>query len=131
MVDKKTEIHVIETDDSLYSVEIDANGHTIIGDQPTKGFNSKNLGPAPGDLLAAALGECTAMTLRWLAIQNKWPLEKAEVHVVYEKTDKEDVFTKQVTIHGDELTKEQRQKLLQVANKCPVHKTLANGATIK
>lgn len=50
--------HIIETGDSLYGVQISVNGHKIIGDEP-ESYGSKNLGPAPYDLLLAALGECT------------------------------------------------------------------------
>lgn len=125
----KIEATITETKASLYSVKIDTNGHTIIGDEP-ENYGSKNLGPAPYDLLLAALGECIVMTIRWLAIKNKWPLDKVEVHVTHEKQDKKDVFTKKVTLLGQKLTEEQRRKLLDVADKCPVSRTLTSGVTI-
>ena len=126
----KIEATVKETSASLYSVEIDTNGHTIIGDEP-ESYASKNLGPAPYDLLLAALGECIVMTVRWAAIQNKWPLEKVEAHVTHEKQGKKDVFTKQVTLHGESLTGEQRERLYNIASKCPVYRTLTSEATFQ
>ena len=126
----KIEATVIETDASLYSVNIETNGHKLIGDEP-ESYDSKNLGPAPYDLLLAALGECIVMTMRWAAIKYQWPLEKAEVHVTHEKQGREDVFTKKVTLHGASLTDEQREKLHDIANKCPVHKTLTSGAIFR
>ena len=96
---------VIETDESLYSVAIKTNGHEITGDEP-ESYGSQNLGPAPYDLLLAALGECIVMTVRWAAIQNKWPLEKVEAQVTHEKQGS------------------------NIANKCPVYRTLTSEVTI-
>ncbi len=121
---------VEETKDSLYSVKILVNNHQLIGDEP-EDYGSKNLGPAPYDFLLAALGECATMTVRWLAIQKNWPLEKVEVHLTHEKKDKIDFFTKKIIIHGEKLTSEQRQKLQEVAVKCPVHKTLMSEVVIE
>ena len=126
----KIEATVTETNASLYSVEIDTNGHKIIGDEP-ESYGSKNLGPAPYDLLLAALGECIVMTVRWLALKNEWPLEKVETRVTHEKQGKDDVFTKHVTLHGESLTEEQRERLHDVANKCPVYRTLTSAATFR
>lgn len=126
----KIEASVTETEASLYSVEIDTNGHTIVGDEP-ESYGSKNLGPAPYDLLLAALGECIVMTVRWLAIKEKWPLEKVAARVTHEKQGREDVFTKHVTLYGESLTDEQREKLHDVANKCPVYRTLTSVATFR
>lgn len=122
--------HVEETGKSAYSVSISVSGHTIKGDEPVS-FGGGNLGPAPYDLLLAALGECTAMTVRWYAIQQKWPLEKVEVKLTHQKIDKVDTFEKQVIVHGDTLTDEQRKKLVDVAAKCPVQRTLQSDVVIR
>lgn len=129
MSDNKTEATIAETGESLYSVEINVSGHKIIGDEPVS-FGSKNLGPAPYDLLLASLGECTAMTIRWFANQQAWPLDHVQVSVTHEKQGKQDVFTKQIIIKGNGLSDEQRQKLHDVGAKCPVHKTLASDVII-
>jgi putative redox protein len=122
--------HVIETRESAYAVSITVSGHTLKGDEPIS-FGGRNLGPAPYDLLLAALGECTAMTVRWYAIQQKWPLEKVEVKLSHQKVDKVDTFEKQVIVHGDELTPEQRQKLIDIAAKCPVQRTLESDVVMR
>ncbi|MBP7709573.1 MAG: OsmC family protein [Rickettsiales bacterium] len=127
---KQISATVEETKESLYSVNISVNGHQLKGDEP-EDYGSKNIGPAPYDFLLAALGECTAMTLRWFALQQNWPLEKVEVFLTHEKRGKTDFFTKKITIHGDLLTSEQRQKLHEVSAKCPVHKTLTSEVVIE
>lgn len=121
---------VKETGESAYAVSIEVNGHMLKGDEPVS-FGGGNLGPAPYDLLLAALGECTAMTVRWYAIQQKWPLTKVEVRLSHQKVDKVDTFEKQVIVHGDQLTPEQRQKLIDVAAKCPVQRTLQSDVVIR
>jgi len=128
--DKTIRAHVMETGESAYAVAIDVSGHSLKGDEPVEAGGG-NLGPAPYDTLLAALGECTAMTLRWYAIQQKWPLEKAEVHLTHHKEGKQDIFTKAVTLHGNQLTQEQRAKLLEIAAKCPVQRTLEGTPIIK
>jgi putative redox protein len=122
--------HITETGESAYAVSIAVSAHTLKGDEPIS-FGGGNLGPAPYDLLLAALGECTAMTVRWYAIQQKWPLEKVEVKLSHQKIDKVDTFEKQVIVHGDALTDEQRQKLVNVAAKCPVQRTLESDVVIR
>lgn len=125
-----TTSHIEETSESAYAVSINVNGHTLKGDEPVS-LGGGNLGPAPYDLLLAALGECTAMTVRWYALQKKWPLEKVEVKLSHQKINKVDTFEKQVIVHGDSLTAEQRQKLVDVAAKCPVQRTLESEVVIR
>ncbi len=127
--EKKITGYVTETGESAYAVSIDVNGHTLKGDEPVS-FGGGNSGPAPYDLLLAALGECTAMTVRWYALQQKWPLEKVEVKLSHQKIDKVDTFEKQIIIHGEKLTAEQRSKLIDVAAKCPVQRTLQSDVVI-
>lgn len=119
-----------ETGESDYAVSIDVSGHNIKGDEPVNAGGA-NLGPAPYDLLTAALGECTAMTVRWYALQQKWPLDKVEVKLTHQKVDKVSVFEKQVIVYGEALSADQRQKLIEVAAKCPVQRTLEGKVEIK
>lgn len=121
---------VTETGESQYAVNINVSGHTLKGDEPVVSGGG-NLGPAPYDLLLAALGECTAMTVRWYAKQQNWPLEKVEVNLTYQKIDKVDVFEKEVIVHGDALIPDQRKKLIDVAAKCPVQRTLESDVVIR
>lgn len=123
------EAKIIETGESLYAVDIDVNGHHLKGDEP-ESYGSGNLGPAPYDFLLAALGECTAMTVRWYAIQQKWPLERVEVAMTHQKQGRQDHFTKEITIIGEELSDEQKLKLKDIAAKCPVQRTLLSTETV-
>ena len=121
---------VSETGESAYCVDINVSGFIIKGDEPVAAGGG-NLGPAPYDLLIAALGECTAMTVRWFALQQKWPLDKVEVKITHQKIDKVDVFEKEVVVYGNDLTPEQRQKLHDVAQKCPIQRTLQSEVVIR
>lgn len=127
--------YVRETGESAYSVSVEVSGHSFTGDEPEH-MGGGNLGPSPYDLLLAALGECTAMTVRWYALKMKWPLERVEVHLTHHKREvagtqqaegkagKIDVFTKEIYVYGDKLSEEQRQKLADVAAKCPVQRSM-------
>lgn len=126
----KITAHIVETGESDFAVSIDVSGHIIKGDEPIEAGGG-NLGPAPYDLLLAALGECTAMTVRWYALREKWPLDKVEVKLTFQKIDKVGVFEKHIMVHGDKLSDEQRQKLIEVAAKCPVQRTLEGKMEIR
>lgn len=123
MSSNKIQVNITETGESPYAVDIKVNGHFLKGDESLDAGGG-NLGPSPFELLTSALGECTAMTIRWYAIHQNWPLEKVSVNVIYYKEDKKDYFVKEIIIIGDKLTDDQRQKLIEVAAKCPVQRTL-------
>lgn len=132
---QKTVANISDAQGSPLAVAIDVSGHHIFGDEPVaKG--GKNLGPSPYDLLTAALGECTAITVRWYAIREGWPVEHVGVEVRHGKKVEAgselmiDEFYKTVTIIAPDLSEEQRQKLFEVAEKCPVHKTLTGTIRI-
>jgi putative redox protein len=133
--EETTTAHIIETGESAFAVSIDVSGHSLVGDEPlTKGGG--DLGPAPYDLLLAALGECTAMTVRWYARQQNWPLERVEVTLTHSKggvegkSAKTDHFTKTIRVTGKDLTEEQRDKLTAIASRCPVQRTLEGTPVI-
>jgi uncharacterized OsmC-like protein/pimeloyl-ACP methyl ester carboxylesterase len=118
--------------DSL-TTEVKAGNHSLLADEPAE-VGGSDLGPTPYDLLTASLGACTAMTLRLYADRKKWPLTNVLVHLRHEKihaVDSEqpereallDHIWREVELEGD-LTEEQRVRLLEIAEKCPVHKTL-------
>jgi putative redox protein len=125
-----------ESGESAFAVFIEVSGHHLVGDEDVAAGGA-NLGPAPYDLLLAALGECTAMTVRWYAKRMNWPLEKVEVRMAHNKREvvgagsKIDVFTKELVLHGPELSQEQRAKLLDVAGKCPVQRSLLATPVIR
>lgn len=135
MADGRNEAHVTETGESAFAVRIEVSGHVLTGDEPVD-VGGADLGPAPYDLLLAALGECTAMTVRLYARQKGWPLDHVSVSLTHRKGGVAgqpvwtDNFTKTVHLHGDALSDEQRARLIEVAGKCPVHRTLENAAVI-
>ena len=124
-----------------YRTTILASGHSLLADEPVA-VGGTELGPTPYDLLAAALGACTTMTLQMYARRKKWPLDEAivrlrhsKVHAVDEKNcedaeAKMDQLERSVELVGD-LSDEQRARLLEIANKCPVHRTLEAGVVVK
>lgn len=122
--------HIVENGRSTFCVDIDVSGHAITGDEPVEGGGA-DMGPAPYDLLLAALGECTVMTVRWYAKREGWPLEKAEARLTHVKDGKTDRFVKDITLHGPGLTPEQRAKLIEIAAKCPVQRTLEGTPAIE
>ena len=128
-------VRASETGASAFAVRIEAGPHRLTGDEPVA-MGGADLGPAPYQMLAAALAECTTMTVRWYARQHDWPVDHVATDVTHEKGPVEgrpgmvDIFRKAVAIEGAELTGDQRAKLLEIAAKCPVHRTLEGAATI-
>ena len=94
----------------------------------------------PYGFLAAGLGACTSMTIRMYARRKNWPLVHVAVDVSHDKMHAQDAtgagavridtFFRKIKLVGD-LTDEQRARLLEIADKCPVHRTLETGATVK
>lgn len=127
---------VARTERALYRTELLTSGeHALIADEP-KSMGGKNLGPNPYDLLLAALGACTTMTLRMYADRKELDLESVTVRLTHAKTSrtealesgeearvKVDEITRDIELVGD-LTEAQRARMLQIADRCPVHRTL-------
>ncbi|MCC3158010.1 OsmC family protein [Hymenobacter sp. 15J16-1T3B] len=107
------------------------SGHALLADEPLAD-GGQNMGPSPGELLAAALTACTCITVRMYANRKGWPLQRIDTQVSFEQAADHVVrhLTRRIELLG-ELTAEQRQRLLQVANACPVHKALTAGVTIE
>jgi len=123
-----------------FTTELKAGRHYFRADEPeTAGGN--DFGPSPYDLLSAGLAACTAMTLQLYAKRKGWPLEEVRVHVGHGKTHAEDckdcdsstaridTFRRQLELVG-ELDTKQQERLLEIANKCPVHRTLQNKSQV-
>ena len=125
---------------SGFAQEIHAGRHRIVADEPVSA-GGKDTGLSPYDLLLAALGACTSMTVGMYARRKTWPLEEVTVHLRHSKihaTDCAECETKEGMLDRIErdihfagpLTEEQRSKLLEIANKCPVHRTLTSEIDI-
>jgi putative redox protein len=103
--------------------------HTLVADEPVSN-GGQDAGPAPHEWLLAGLGACTSITLGMYARRKGWPLKDVEVTVEGDHVDGAFVFRRQVRLAGD-LTDEQRTRLLEIANRCPVHKTLTGKIVIE
>jgi putative redox protein len=107
-----------------YEHEISIRGHRLTADEP-EDSGGNDAGPRPTELLAASLASCTAITIEMYADRKEWDVGEIEVTVDYESPDegKEPSFAVKVKLPPD-LTDEQRERILVIATKCPVHKTL-------
>lgn len=121
---------VVSTAKTKYETKISAGKHKWIADEP-KDKEGTDLGPMPTELLASSLGACTSITIRMYADRKEYPLDSVEVHVTIDKRAAEDhKFTRVVVLSGN-LSTEQRERLLSVANACPVHKILSGKIEIE
>lgn len=123
-----------------FRVDITADGHHLVADEPVS-LNGTDAGPTPYGVLLAALGSCTAMTLRIYADRKGWPLERVEVFLRQARSherDCEECATNPVGVFRIDrrleligaLSDEQRVRLLEIADRCPVKQTLARGIEI-
>ena len=124
-----------------FTTQIKADLHTLTADEPVS-LGGNDFGPSPYQLVASGLAACTVMTLRMYANHKKWDLQEIYCHVRHEKTHavdceecenpkaKIDKFTRELEIIGD-LDVQQKQRLLEIADKCPVHRTLESKVQIE
>jgi len=125
--------------DSL-TTDVKAGKHYLTVDEP-ESAGGNDAGPNPYDYLAAALGSCTSLTLQLYAHRKQWPLDEARVHVQHKKDYKKDyedseqssakidILEREIEIIGA-LDEKQQQRLIEVANKCPVHRTLTSDIQV-
>lgn len=133
---------VEESGEGRFENRIRAGRHRLIADEPVAA-GGKDSGPGPYQLLAAALGACTSMTLRIYADRERWPLDRVRVAVTHGRdhvadcegcsegeTRRVDVLDRVLWLEGD-LDHEQRRRLLEIADRCPVHRTLEGRPVIR
>ena len=107
-----------------YKTELITSGHYLIADEPAE-KKGTNLGPDPQEFLLSALASCTAITLRMYADRKQWLVDQIKVDVTVETTKEKSIFKCEISIEGT-LDESQRDKMVQIAKSCPVHKILTN-----
>lgn len=124
---------VEETGTGKFIQRVRVGVHDLIADEPIA-FGGEDAGLSPYQLLSAALGACKSMTLRMYASRNNLPVDRIAVRVRHEKVDepagKSDLFNAEITLSG-ELTAGQRAKLLDIADRCAVHRTLTGDTKVE
>ena len=126
--------------DDKFTTNLKLGDHYFIADEPTN-FGGNNYGPSPYEFLSAGLAACTVMTIQMYARRKKWEVENVTCNINYSKDHaidcahcednaaKIDNFTREIKLTGN-LSEEQKNKLLEIADKCPVHKTLHSKTQI-
>lgn len=125
------------TPGGTYRTDMWVKGHHIVADEP-EAVGGNNLGPSPTSLMAASLAACTSMTLRMYADRKEWPLEAATVYVTHKKVPSQDParpgkvdwFGRVVHLEGP-LDDFQRERIMQIADRCPVHKALHGESVVE
>ncbi len=133
---------VTETGTGPFVEHVRAGRHTLLADEPPSIPGGTDTGPGPYDLLLAALGTCTAMTVRMYASRKKLPLDRVSVRLTQEHVHADDLtacvgggegcerqLVREITLDGD-LDDDQRGRLLAIADRCPVHRTLEAGVSV-
>ncbi|KAA0101432.1 OsmC family protein [Mycolicibacterium sp. P1-5] len=132
-------VTVTETGTGTYTQQITAGKHQLFADEPRPIGDDE--GPTPYDLLLAGLGACTSMTVRMYANKKGWPLERVEISLRHSRIHAEDCaecetkkgwishIDRSITLVGD-LDESQRERLLAIAERCPVHQTLTSEVDI-
>lgn len=121
-------VEVSETGAGGYQVEVATAAGRFLADEP-EDVGGLGSGPTPYELMSAALGACTAMTLRMYARWKDMPLEPVAVQVAHAKANGRDRFERRLLL-PEGLTEAQRRSFTQIAEKCPVHRTLTGGAEV-
>ena len=137
----RTEHQVAVRTGESYTTDVLSGNHRLVADEPAS-VGGNDFGPSPYGYLQAALGSCTAITIRMYANRKEWPLKEVRVHLNHNKVHakdcadcdtpggKIDELERHIELIGD-LSDEQRSRLLEIADKCPVHKTLHSEIKVR
>ena len=132
---------IVRGDSAGFAQAVEIGPHRLAGDEPVA-FGGTDTGPSPYDLLLASLGTCTSMTISFYARRRGWPLESVTVSLHHSKIHaidcaecetkegKIDRIEREIHLAGS-LTEEQRSKLMEIADRCPVHQTLTSEINIR
>jgi putative redox protein len=112
-----------------YQVLLDDGTHTWLADEPASAGGGDRA-PTPVTLLLSSLGACTSITLKMYAQRKEWPLDEVRVNLSMQTGADGTSIDRQIVLQGT-LSDEQRERLLQIANACPVHKILTHSITIR
>jgi len=123
---------VEENGKGRYQQAVSAGQHHLLADEP-ESLGGEDAGPAPFDFVMSGLGACTSITLRMYAERKGMPLTRISVSLSHDKVEVDGVsrdrICRQITLDGD-LSDEQRRRLLEIANKCPVHRLLSQSVVL-
>ena len=126
---------VVRTGHGKFGTEVHTATHRFVADEPHS-VGGDDSGPTPYDLLLGALGTCTAMTISMYADRKKWPLEGVSIHLTHDRDHAKDcdhcrdcdtrvqAIDRSITLTGAGLDDTQRARLMEIADMCPVHRTL-------
>lgn len=126
---------VVQSGHGKFGTEVHTPSHRFVADEP-RSYGGDDSGPTPYDLLLAALGACTAMTMKMYADKKGWPFAGTRIHLTHERNHAEDcvhvleegaavqALTRSIEVLGKELSDDQRSKIVAIAERCPVHRTL-------
>lgn len=127
-MEQVTKAIVRQAGSSKFCNAIETEGHSFLMDEP-EFMGGTDLGPALSCLVASELGACTNMTLRMYADMKKLPLDEVDTEITHTPSKDSHHLQRSIKLTGN-LTEEQRQRLLDIANKYPVHKVLISGAAV-
>jgi len=113
----------------IYKTELTVRSHVLHADEPEEN-GGKDLGPGPGDFLRMSLAACTAITLRMYANRKNFDVQQIDVNVSTEAVDGKTIFRRDIEIKGS-IDEQQQERMVQIANMCPVHKMLTNPIEIE
>lgn len=141
MSDTPTVVEVEESGEGRYAQRLLSGRHQLTADEP-QSVGGDDAGPGPYEYLLMGLGACTSMTLRMYAERKELPLEQVRVRLSHrkihakdcadcaERVGKVDEITREIELVGD-LDDAQRQRLLEIAERCPVHRTLTSEIKVR